>query len=200
MKRISLYNPVILPVGLATATTVCAVLAAAILDVFVRRPQEGGGSITTLLPGFVYASATIMKVCAVGVLVLAAAGLLGRLFASSPSNRSLSGLPVLGIVSIALTPATLLLGALAVLGLQRLIDPGDVRSASHFSHVARAAVFVMLTILSAGALAAVTSLLRRERPYILPVLGLAVNLILAGMFWHFRFYELGFDQDLWAPR
>lgn len=200
MKRVSLSNPIVIPAGLALATTVCAVLAAAILDVFVRRPQEGGGSITTLLPGFVYASATIMKVCLVGVLVSGATGLVSRMFAQRQSAPLPSGLPVWGLASIALPPSALLFGALAVLAFQRLMDPGDVRSAGQFSQVARMAVFVMLAMLSAGALAGGVSVMRREQPRSVPILGLAANMLLAGLFWHFRFYAPGFDQDLWAPR
>ena len=46
-----------------------AVLAAIILDVFVARPVSASASVTTLVPGMAYASATVMKVCLVaGVL------------------------------------------------------------------------------------------------------------------------------------
>ena len=187
MKIVTLPISIVLPVILTIGTALCAVLAAALLDVFVRRPLAGGGSITTLLPGFVYASATVMKVCLVSALVSAVAGLAWRLFVRSPSKQSSPGLPVWGIASIALTPSTLLLGALAVLGAQSLIAAQGVVSASHFSQMARSAVFVMLVGLSAGVLAAVTSLIRRERPSILPILGLVANMVLAGLFCHFRF-------------
>lgn len=87
----------------------------------------------------------------------------------------------------------------AVLAVQSLATQGDL-SAGHFSQLARSAVFVMLVIILAGVLAAVTSLIRRERPSMLPILGLVANMVLVGLFWHFRFYALGFDQDTWAPR
>jgi hypothetical protein len=173
---------------------VCAVLEAAILDDLVRRPQQGGGSITTLLPGFVYASATVMKVCLVCAVVSAVVGLARR-----PQPGAI--LPRWGIASIVLTPSTLLFGALTVLAAQNVSGTGpDALSAGHFSQVARAGVFVMLAVLSAGAFAASTSLVRREGSRMVPILGLAANLLLVGLFWHFRFYALGFDQDLWAPR
>ena len=54
--------------------------------------------------------------------------------------------------------------------------------------------------MSAGAMAAVTSLVRRERPRLLSTLGLVTNALLIGLFWHFEFYGLGFDQDTGAPR
>lgn len=69
-----------------------------------------------------------------------------------------------------------------------------------FSQVARSAVFVMLVIILAAVLAALTSLIRREQPSLFPIVGLGTNTVLAGLFWHFRFYALGFDQDMWAPR
>lgn len=202
MKISTLSIPIwiMLPVVLAIETALCAVLAAAALDIFVRRPQSGGGSITTLLPGFVYASATVMKVCVVSALLSVVVGFAWRLSARDPSMRSSPGLPVWGIASIALAPSTPFLGALAVLGAQSLLAAPGVVSASHFSQVARSTVFVMLAIILAGVLAAVTSLIRRARPGMLAMLGLVANLVLVGLFWHFRFYALGFDQDMWAPR
>ena len=202
LSRRGLANPLwaILPVVLTIETALCAVLAAAALDLFVHRPTQGGGSITTLLPGFVYASATVMKVCVVTVLVSAIAGSARRLFARGTSKLSSSCLPVWGITSIALTPLTPFLGTLAVLGAQLLIAGRGVLSAGEFSQAARSGVLVMLGIISAGVLAAVTSLIRRERPRMLPILGVVANIVLVGLFWHFRFYALGFDQDTWAPR
>jgi hypothetical protein len=176
------------------------VLAAAILDSFVRRPQVGGGSITTLIPGFVYACATVMKVCLISALVSIVVGLTWRLWARDASKRSIPNLPVWGLASVALTPSTPLLGALAVVGVQSLgAAPVDM-SGGHFSQVARSAVIAMLVIILTGGLTAVTSLIRRERPLMWPILGLIVNLVLVVLFWHFRFYAVGFDQDRWAPR
>lgn len=188
------------PVVLALETALCSVLAAAALDIFVRRPQQGGGSITTLLPGFVYASATVMKICLVGALLSAVVGLVWRLFARGASKRSIRLLPSWGIASITLTPSTPLLGALAVLAAQNVFAASDMTSASHFSLVSSSAVFVMLAIISAGAFTAATSLIRREQPVLLPIVGLAVNMVLVGLFCYLRFYALGFDQDMWAPR
>ena len=136
-------------------------LAAVTVDTFVRRPQDGGGSITTLLPGFVYASATVMKVCLVCALTSAVGGFAWRLFALGPSGRSSPGLPVWGIASIALGPSTPCLGSLAVLGAQILVAPG-VPSAGDFSQISRSAVVVMLSLIVAGVVASVTSLIRRE--------------------------------------
>ena len=49
------------------------VLTAAVLDLFVRTP--GPMTVTTMMPGLVYASATVVKVCLVASLALAVAGL-----------------------------------------------------------------------------------------------------------------------------
>jgi len=182
------------PLILTLGTAVCAVLEAAILDAFVRRPQQGGGSITTLLPGLVYASATVMKVGLVGGLVATVAGLVWR------NHQSTAATPRWGITSIGLTPSALLFGSLAVLAAQNLIGQQDGLSDGHFSQVSRTAVFVMLAVLLTGIAVAWISLVRREGSRMAAVLGLAANLILAGLFWYFRFYALGFDQDQWAPR
>lgn len=69
-----------------------------------------------------------------------------------------------------------------------------------FSDISRTAVFMTLALIVVGAVSAVTSLVKRERPSLLPVLGFAANVLLIGLFWHFEFYARGFDQDMWAPR
>ena len=143
---------VILPAVLIIETAVCAALAA-ILDIFVRRPQVGGGSITTLLPGFAYASATVMKVCLVSALLSVVVGLAWRSAGHNRSNRLEQGIPVWGIASIAVTPSTPFLGTLAVLVAQSIIGAQRVISIGDFSHVARSAVLVMLAIILAGVLA-----------------------------------------------
>jgi hypothetical protein len=191
----------VIPAALTVETVLCSVLAAAALDSLVRRPQQGGGSITTLLPGFVYACATVMKVCVVSVVLSAVIGLAWRLlFARNASRNPSPALPVWGTASIALFPLTPFLGTLVVLVTQNLTAAPVALSASHFSQVARSGVFVMLAILLAGVFASLTSLIRRERPALFPVLGLIANTILVGLFWYLRFHALGFDQDLWAPR
>jgi hypothetical protein len=133
-------------------------------------------------------------------LVPAVAGLAWRLTGRGASTPSRAGAPVWGIASIALTPSSPFLGALAVVGVQSLVAAQDAIPAGNFSQVSRSALFAMLVIVLGGALAALISLIRRERPSLLPLLGLAANLVLAALFWHFRFYALGFDQDTWAPR
>lgn len=167
------------PAGLATATAVCAGLEAWLLDRFVERPAAGGGSITTLLPGFVYASATVMKL---GMVAAAA----GFVLASRPA----AGRPVCGLAALAALPLALLLGAAAVLIGQRCLS---------LPETARLAVFVMMTALLSGALLAVASWLRGERPARWAYLGLLATFALVALFRLNRFYARGFDQDRWAP-
>lgn len=67
-----------------------------------------------------------------------------------------------------------------------------------FTYVSRTAVFVTLALLFAGVVTAIFSLMRLERPRLLPALGLLVNSLLIALYWHLEFYAIGFDQDTWA--
>lgn len=177
-------------------TAVSSILAATTLDVLMHRP-EGGGSVTTVIPGFVYATATVMKICLAFGVVSAAMAMVS-LATAAGARRSV--LPAWGISSIALTASTPLLGALGVILAQGLAAEPAGLSMNGMSNISRVAVFITLALLSSGALAAATSLVRRERPALLSVLSLVVNTLLIGLLWHFEFYALGFDQDTWAPR
>ena len=73
-------------------------------------------------------------------------------------------------------------------------------SVRDFTYVSRGAVFVQLFTIGIGAVAAAVSLIGRERPRPLAVLGLIVHGLLIGLFWSLQFYAVGFDQDSWAPR
>lgn len=201
---------------LTLGTMVCAIFAAMTFEAFIDRP-EGGGSITTLLPGVVYASATVWKVCLASGLMSVAAAMVRRVSArfrrsdtasnvsdegpsGSASNPSRRVLPIWGIMSVVLTPLAPLVAALAVVIAQTLVDKPEGVSLSYFPQIARTGVLVMLAQISAAAVAAVTSLVRREGSGMLSILALVTNALLIGLFWHFEFYALGFDQDGWAPR
>jgi hypothetical protein len=172
----------IVVVTLTLGTLLSAILAAALLDALIERPESGGGSVTTIIPGYVYASATVMKVCILAGLVSAVIPLKKLLWAAENTLRapslSVQKPPIWGITSTALAPLTPLVGALVVL----------------------IAVAINLFLISAGAVSAVTSLLKCERPRLVPVVGLITSALLIGLFWHFEFYAFGFDQDTWAPR
>ena len=70
------------------------------------------------------------------------------------------------LVSTAMAPTALLAGTLAVLIAQ---DPA--LSVRDFTYVSRGAVFVQLWTIGIGAVAAAVSLIGRERPRLLAVLG-----------------------------
>jgi hypothetical protein len=181
-------------------TAVSSILAAVILDALMHRP-EGGGSVTTVIPGFVYSIATVMKVCLVSGVLSAGIAVLGLATGGGSGARGrITGLPVWGIASVALTASTPLLGSCAVILAQALTTGPAGLSISGMSTVSRIAVFITLALLSSAALLAMASLVKRERPGLLPVMSLVVNALLIGLFWHFEFYALGFDQDTWAPR
>jgi hypothetical protein len=186
---------------LLVGTTLSAILATAILDALIQRPA-GGGSVTTIIPGFVYAAATVMKVCLVGGVVSAGVTLMVGVFGSHARPESAlaadnSRLPPWGIASVALPAVTPLAGAITVVLVQQITS--EVLSLRDFTYVSRTAVFVTLALLSAGDITAILSLTKLERPRLLAVLGLLVNGLLIVLFWHLRFYAIGFDQDAWAP-
>lgn len=180
-----------------------AVLAAVILDALLERAVDVAASVTTLLPGAVYASATVMKVCLVTGVMTVPVALAGRFLIPVQGRAPDLSKPVFprwGITSIAFTASTPLVGALAVLVLQRFVGQPGAMLASDLAQVSRHAVFVKLACLATGAICAVIAMVKRERPAPLPVLGLAVNGLLIGLFWYLRFHAPGFDQDTWAPR
>jgi hypothetical protein len=178
-----------------------AIVATAILDPFIERPA-GGGSVTTLVPGFVYGAATVMKVCVVAGLGSAVIAFIARFLDRAPSEAASAAveprLPGWAIASIALAPVTPLGGAIAVM-IAQLLAPTAL-TLQDFTYVSRSAVFVTLALLSAGVIAALLSLTRRERPRQLAMLGLLVNSLLIALFWRLEFFAIGFDQDTWAPR
>lgn len=182
-------------ITLTLGTFLSATLAAIILDALIMRPPVGGGSVTTIIPGFVYATATVLKVCIFAGLVSVVIALMQRIFGGRPEDTR--KLPIWGITSTALAPLTPLIGGLVVIVAQTLADNESL--ISDFSSFSRIAVAVKMFLIAAGALSAVTSLVKREHPRLLPVVGLLTNAVLIGLFLHFEFYAVGFDQDTWAP-
>ena len=179
---------------LAPGTLLAATVAAMMLDGLVNRPP-GAGSITTLIPGFAYAAATVMKVSLVAGLVSAVMSIASRALRPAPDATGVR-LLTWALASVALVPAALLAGTLAVLIAQ---TPAGL-TVRDFTYVSRTGVFVQLWVIAGGAIAAAIALIRRERPRLLPLLGLMVNGLLFALFWYLEFYAVGFDQDTWAPR
>jgi len=184
---------------LAIGTAVSAILASVTLDALMQRPS-GGGSMTTMLPGAVYAMASVMKACLVTALIAAATWIATAIVGRSGTEAAPHRLPSWGLAAIALVVSTPLIGAIGAVIAQSFIAAAPVLSLDDLPDVSRAAVLVQLTVLVTGALSAGVSLAEHERPRLVAALGLAAALVLIGLFWHFQFYARGFDQDTWAPR
>jgi hypothetical protein len=198
-------------------TMLSAVLATILLEALLvgREPA----SINTRLPGWTYASATVMKICLVAGVVAAVIALVNlaqrRWFpvpepswlaasddqqegTTNPANISAKVIPIWGILSVALPPLTPLIGALAVLIAQVLVDRPDGASMSYLSLISRSGVLVMLGWITVSLILGILALLKCERPRSLSIFGLVMNACIIGLYWYFEFYKLGFDQDRWA--
>lgn len=95
---------IIVSVILILGTLLSAILGAVTLDHFIQRPVPA--SVTTLIPGFVCASATAMKVCLVlgvasAIIALTRQATAGGRGGDPGANRSKQVLPAWGITSIA---------------------------------------------------------------------------------------------------
>ena len=155
-------------------------------------------SVTTLFPGFVYATATVMKVCIVAGFIAALAAVASRWLPTSEGRAT--HLPRWGITSVTLTAVTPAIGAIVIFLGQGIVASRRTWSMTEASSVSRDAVIVVLAIIALGAIIAVISIFKRESPVALSVLGLVINVVLVLLFWRFEFYAIGFDQDTWAPR
>lgn len=206
-------------VTLIFVTMLCVILAAVLTDTLVVRPTVNGGSINTLLPGWTYATATIMKVClvaGVGSAVFAVVNyVLLRWFLNfrrssigqigdrqaQPINPAIGfgkNGSILAILSVFLTPLTQLIGALTILLAQALVDKPEGISRSYFPFMSRAGVLVMVACLVVGMVLGGVALFKRESWRSLGGVGVVMNAVLIGLFWYFEFYKLSFDQDRWA--
>lgn len=207
----------ILSVAPFAATLLSAALATIMLEALLVGHEPA--SINTMLPGWTYASATVMKICLVAGVVAAviALGDLARRrwflvpgFATTaasddrrertknPANISAKVIPIWGILSVALPPLAPLIGALAVVIAQALVDKPDGPSMSYYPFISRTGVLIMLAWIAAGMGLGVLALLKRERPRLLSMFGVVMSACLIGLFWYCEFYKLGFDQDRWA--
>ena len=207
----------ILSVAPFAVTLLSAVLATVMLEALLVGAEPA--SINTMLPGWTYASATVMKICLVAGVVAAVVALgtlaLRRWFpfpgpattaasddrqerATNPANISEKVIPIWGILSVALPPLAPLIGALAVVTAQALMDKPDGPSMIYFTFMSRTGVLVMLAWIAASMGLGVLALLKRERPRLLSLFGVVTSACLIGLFWYCEFYKLGFDQDRWA--
>lgn len=173
-----------------------SVIAAILLDAFARRPAPM--SVTTLFPGFVYAAATVMKVCMVTGFVALLAAAASALMLSASQEGAAPRMPLGALTSLALPTVIPLVGGMALLAGQELVALRATWTVAEASNVSRMAVFLSLAIISTGVAFGIVSLVRGERPRPLAMLGILANAVLLGLFLHLRFHTLGFDQDTWA--
>ena len=195
-----------------TLPILCSALATILLEALLVGYEPA--SINTMLPGWTYASATVMKICLAAGIVAAVIALMNlarrRWFAevatraasddqqaraTNPANPSAKSIPICSILSVALPQFAPLIGALAVTIAQTIVDKPDSAS---MNFISRSGVLVMLTWIAASLILGVVARLKGERPHSLSIFGVALNACLIVLFWYWQFYKLGFDQDRWA--
>ena len=199
-------------VALITLPILCAAFATILLESLLVGYEPA--SVNTMLPGWTYASATVMKICLLGGVVAAVTALVNlsrrRWFsevatraasddhqarATNPANPSAKSIPICSILSVALPQFAPLIGALAVVIAPNVVDKPDSAS---MNFISRSGVLVMLTWIAASLILGVVARLKGERPHSLSIFGVALNACLIVLFWYWQFYKLGFDQDRWA--
>ena len=185
--------PGILTAAFAGTTAVSLILTAVLLDSFLIRYDRG--SVTTMLPGFVYAIALILKISLVEAAILGVFAFV-TMAVSKPSEAR-SKIPFWTILSVLLPAAAPLLGTLVILITQSIADRPDADTVSYFSRISRTGVFTLMVILVAAIVSAIVGLVRRERPRGLLLIALATSVFVLALFQYFEFYKLGFDQDRW---
>jgi hypothetical protein len=209
--------------GIASAvliggTFLCTVLATVVVDTLLIRPVPA--SVNTLLPGWTYGAVAILKVCLIAGMAagglflvkqarlrwfegLATTATAGRTEAQASdagftSTRKVAG-PGLAFVSVLLPSVAPLVGALGVVILQAMIRGwGDV-TLSTTEQISRGGVVAMGLCLVAGFAVGGVAVIRCKDERSVALLGVTTNACLMVLFWYWRFYAAGFDQDRWAP-
>jgi Uncharacterized protein conserved in bacteria len=199
-------------VALITLPVLCAALATILLEALLVGYEPA--SVNTMLPGWTYASATVMKICLLTGLVAAVIAMVNlarrRWFGeaamrtasddqqertTNPANLSAKAIPIRSILSVALPPFAPLIGALAVVIAQTFVDKPD-RASMNF--ISRNGVLVMMAWITASLILGLLARLKGERPHSLSMFGVVMSACLIVLFWYWQFYKLGFDQDRWA--
>jgi hypothetical protein len=187
----------------AVLVNVClsTIVTAVLLDTLALR-FEGGGSITSMFPGFTYANAMIMKFSLFQAALLLAFGIAGR-FTDPRRSTDRQGeetfrTPVWGIASLLIPGLASLAGTVVLLFAQTVAETPTTFSMNYFTEISRAGVISMIVAILASVVAAINSLfVRRERPAWVGGIGLFTGLLYLVLIRYWEFYKLGFDQDLW---
>ena len=177
---------------LISVALLSAVTSAVVLEMFAIR-MEGVGSLTTMFPGFVYASALVLKVSLFEAVMLLIFTVASR-FVDSP--RASSGSELAGLLSILLPAIAPLFGAVAIVVTQAVWNLPESNPYDYYSRLSRIGVLVTLGMILAGTLSAIHSL-RSARPIGISVIGLVTSIVYVAVFRYWEFYRLGFDQDRW---
>lgn len=207
--------------GIASAvlvggTFLCTVLATIIVDTLLIRPVPA--SVNTLLPGWTYGAVAILKVCLMagvgaGILFVCkqawyrwrdsrapvAARAEMRASDTNLTSERATGGAGLAIVSVLLPAVAPLVGALGVVMLQAMMIGWGEVSLSAIEQMSRGGVVAMGLCLGAGCAAGSVAVVKRQGEQSVAVLGVITNVCLIVLFWYWRFYAAGFDQDRWAP-
>lgn len=188
--------PGILAAIFAGAMAVSVVLTAILLDSFLIRYDRG--SVTTMLPGFVYALVLILKAglveaAVLGVFAFVTMAVRRREAEYAGENH----LPVWTIAAVLMPAMAPLIGTLVILATQMVIDKPAADTLGYFTRISRTGVLALMGILLASIAAAIVSLVRRERPSGLSTIPIVTGSLLLTLFVYWEFYKLGFDQDRW---
>lgn len=185
--------PGILAAAFAGTLALSVVLTAVLLDSFLIRFDRG--SVTTMLPGFVYGSALILKI---GLIETAILGVVAFVtMATARSSTAENGVPVWGTLSVMSFALAPLIGTLVVLVTQSVLATNDGETVSYFARMSRTGVFALMAILLLSIASAIVSLVRRERPVGFSIIGLLAGTFALAVFQYLEFYKFGFDQDRW---
>ena len=188
--------PGIVAAAFAGMLALSVILTALLLDSFLVRYDRG--SVTTMLPGFVYANALMMKL---GLLEAAVLGVVAvwSLFSArrSKDDAVLNRIPFCAIGSVLLPAVAPFVGTLSILVTQAIVGKPVGDTLDYFTTISRTGVFALIGVLAVSLVLSITALVRRERPIGFSIVGLSTTALLLTLFFYWEFYKYGFDQDRW---
>jgi uncharacterized BrkB/YihY/UPF0761 family membrane protein len=108
--------------------------------------------------------------------------------------------PIWSLLSVTMPAVASLVGAIAVVVSQAVMDNPSGVSRNDFHQLSRTGVIAMLACIATGFGAGLLGIAVREQPWRVALLGLLTSAVLICLFWYFGFYVLNFDQDRGAGR
>lgn len=192
-KRRGRLFPGILAAAFAGTTAVSIVLTAILLDAFLIRYDRG--SVTTMLPSFVYASALILKLGLVEAAVLGVTAFVTMAYDRNSTDDVV--IPRYAVASIILPACAPIVGTFVILVSQIFFTKPDGDTFNYFAGLSWAGAVETIAVVWLAAALALASLVKRERPMRFAVIGLVASVVLLALFFYWQFYKFGFDQDRW---